>query len=159
MRGQPLACTRGSVPRAASLNTVHLITFLCYSVLGREAPRYTGNDGIPRRCAVEQSRSAVPDGLNDSTLAEQRKESIHYVAIKAGDIDVFLFEPSTEIRDHHNMTSNGTHRVSLLGYKARICIQVSAERLIPEPLNGAGEGKELVYHSRSMPSGVQDYAT
>jgi hypothetical protein len=87
------------------------------------------------------------------------QKSIHYVAIQAGDIDAFVAQPSTEVRDHHNMAFDGTRRVTLLGYKARIRIQVFAERLLPEPVNRAGESEELVYHSPSLPSGVQDYAT
>ena len=57
------------------------------------------------------------------------------------------------------MAFDGTRRVTLLGYKAGIRIQVFAERLLPEPVNRAGESEELVYHSPSLPSGVQDYAT
>ena len=77
----------------------------------------------------------MPDGFGPPAGLQK---SIHYVAVQAGDIDAFVAQPSSEIRDHHNMTSNGTHRVSLLGYKARIRIQVFAERLLPEPVNRAG---------------------
>ena len=87
------------------------------------------------------------------------QKSIHKVAIKSGDINVFLVEPSPEIRDHRDMALDGTRSVTLLGYKARIRIQVFAERLLPEPVKRAGESEELVYHSPSLPSGVQDYAT
>ena len=76
-----------------------------------------------------------------------------------GTRNVFVVQPSTEIGDHHNMASNGTRRVTLLGYKASIRIQVFAERLLPEPFNRAGESEELVYHSPRMSSRLQDYAT
>ena len=109
-----------------------------------------------RKESIQCARFAVSDRIWSPACLQK---SIHKVAIKAGDIDMFLLEPSTEIRDHHNLTSNGTQRVSLLGYKARIRIQVFAERLTPEPFNRTGEGKELVYHSPSLPSGVEDYAT
>ncbi|MBC7925370.1 MAG: hypothetical protein H7039_06895 [Bryobacteraceae bacterium] len=109
-----------------------------------------------RKESIQCARFAVSDRILPPACLQ---ESIHYVAVQAGDIDAFVAQPSTEIRDHRNMTFNGTRRVALLRYKARIRIQVFAERLLPEPVNRAGGSEELVYHSPSLPSGVQDYAT
>ena len=46
---------------------------------------------------------------------------------------MFLLKPSTEIGDHHNMTSDRVPRVALLGYKAA----AYASRCLPNGPAGA----------------------
>ena len=65
----------------------------------------------------------MPDRIRSPKCLQK---SIRYAVVQAGDVNVFLAKPSTEICDHDKLASNRIRRVALLGYKARIRIQVFA---------------------------------
>jgi len=46
-------------------------------------------------------------------------ESIHYFAIQILDQDMFVLKPSTEIGDHHDLSSDRVLHIALLGYSGQ----------------------------------------
>ena len=56
------------------------------------------------------------------------QESIHHVAIQILERDMFVLKPSTEVGDHHNLTSDRVPRIALLGYNRSVSVKVQAQR-------------------------------
>jgi len=41
---------------------------------------------------------------------------------------MFVLKPSTEVGDHHNLTSDRVPRIALLGYNRSVSVKVQAQR-------------------------------
>jgi len=79
-------------------------------------------------------------------------ESIHYPAVQILQLDMFLLKPSTEIGDHHDLSSDRVPRIALLGNGGSIRVQVLAQRPLAQPFNRAWKSEKLVYHPPRMPT-------
>ena len=65
---------------------------------------------------------------------------------------MFVLKPSTEIGDHHDLSSDRVPRIALLGYSGSVSVKVHAQRPLAEPFNRFWESEKLVYHSPRMPT-------
>jgi hypothetical protein len=79
-------------------------------------------------------------------------ESIHYFAIQILEQDMSALKPSTEIGDHHDLSSDRVPHIALLGYSGSVSVKVHAQRPLAQPFNCAWKSEELVYHSPRMPT-------
>jgi hypothetical protein len=77
-------------------------------------------------------------------------ESIHHLAIQILQSDMSLLKPSTEIGDHHDLSSDRVPRVALLGDSSGVRVKVLTQRPLAQPFNRAWKSKKLVYHSPRM---------
>src|SRR5260370_4031963 len=78
-------------------------------------------------------------------------ESIHYFAIQILDQDMFVLKPSTEIGDHHDLSSDRVLHIALLGYSGSVSVKVHAQRPLAQPFNCAWKSEKLVYHFPRLP--------
>jgi hypothetical protein len=103
-----------------------------------------------QRCRITSADSLL--------FASKPQKPIHHRAIQIADRNLFLLQPSAEIGDYDDLLSDGVASIALLGHTGRVSVEVLTQRPLPEPLNRAGKGKELVDHPPSVPGRATNYA-
>jgi hypothetical protein len=65
---------------------------------------------------------------------------------------MFALKPSTEIGDHHDLSSDRVPRIALLGYRGSVSVELHTQRPMAQPFNRAWKSEKLFYHSPRMPT-------
>src|SRR6266571_2827663 len=123
------------LPRALYRRFSVLFHDSCLAKPGEESTQYA---------SIASADSALP--------LVMLQESIHHLAIQILERDGFVLKPSTEIGDHHDLSSDRVPRIALLGYSGSVSVKVHAQRPMAQPFNRAWKSEKLVYHSPRMPT-------
>ena len=115
-----------------------------FSVLSHDSRLAKPGEESTQYASIASADSALP--------LVMLQESIHRLAIQILERDMFVLKPSTEIGDHHDLSSDRVPRIALLGYRGSVSVKVHAQRPMAQPFNRAWKSEKLVYHSPRMPT-------